>query len=79
MKKQSGRLHAEVRLRLSSTEPMLAAPSPKYVTVRSSVPECFCAHALPAAMGTPPPTMALVPSAPASNHCRCMEPPRPLQ
>ncbi len=29
MKKQSGRLHADVRLRLSSTEPMLAAPSPK--------------------------------------------------
>ena len=47
--------------------------------MRSSVPECFWAQALPAAIGTPPPTMALVPSAPASNHCRCMEPPRPLQ
>ena len=29
MKKQSGSSHADVRLRLSSTEPMLAAPSPK--------------------------------------------------
>ena len=61
---------------------MLTAPSPKYVTVRSlpSGPaECCCAQALPAAIGTPPPTMALVPSAPASSHCRCMEPPRPPQ
>ena len=45
----------------------------------SEVPECRCAQALPAAIGTPPPTMALVPSAPASNHCRCMDPPRPAQ
>ena len=79
MKKHSGSCHAAVRLRLSSTEPMLAAPSPKYVTVTSDVPECFCAQALPAAIGTPPPTIALVPSAPASNHCRCIEPPRPAQ
>ena len=58
---------------------MFAAPSPKYVTVMSEVPDCRCAQALPAAIGTPPPTMALVPSAPASNHCRCIEPPRPEQ
>src|SRR3984957_2876085 len=43
------------------------------------VPDWRCAHALPAAIGTPPPTIALVPSAPASNHCRCIEPPRPAQ
>ena len=36
-------------------------------------------HAKPAAWGTPPPTMALVPIAPASRHCRCIEPPRPRQ
>ena len=42
-------------------------------------PTCFCAQALPVAIGAPPPTIALVPSAPASNHCRCIEPPRPRQ
>ena len=30
-------------------------------------------------IATPPPTIALVPSAPASNHCRCIDPPRPAQ
>ena len=37
----------------------------------------FLAKALPAASGTPPPTMAFVPIAPASFHFRCMLPPRP--
>src|ERR1700689_3130133 len=58
---------------------MFPPPSPKYVPGMSEVPDRRCAQALPAAIGTPPPTMALVPSAPASNHCRCMEPPRPEQ
>ena len=40
-------------------------------------PACRCDHAKPAACGTPPPTMALVPMAPASFHCRCIDPPRP--
>ena len=39
MKKHSGSCQADVRLRLSSTDPMFAAPSPKYVTVISDVPE----------------------------------------
>ena len=40
-------------------------------------PEAAPAIAAPAANGTPPPTMALVPSAPASAQRRCIEPPRP--
>ena len=44
-----------------------------------SVCACRWAQAAPAANGTPPPTIALVPRAPASAHCKCMEPPRPLQ
>ena len=36
-------------------------------------------QATPAARGTPPPTMAFVPRAPASFQRKCMEPPRPLQ
>ena len=38
-----------------------------------------CAQALPGRHRHPPPTIALVPSAPASSHCRCIEPPRPRQ
>src|SRR5471030_2834447 len=75
MKKQIGRCQAEARLNVSRVEPMLTAPSPKYVTDTASVPACRLAHAKPAACGTPPPTMAFVPIAPASFHCRCMDPP----
>ena len=32
------------------------------------VKDLLCAHALPAASGTPPPTIAFVPSAPASKY-----------
>src|SRR6266702_282109 len=77
MKKHSGRPHAAARLNDSSVAPMLTAPSPKYVTATLSVPACRCAHAEPAANGTPPPTIAFVPMAPASRHRRCIEPPRP--
>jgi hypothetical protein len=35
-------------------------------------PPACAPRRIPAASGTPPPTMALVPIAPASCHCRCM-------
>src|SRR5664280_2591086 len=77
MKKQIGRCQAAARLNVSSVEPILTAPSPKYVTATALVPACRLAQANPAACGTPPPTMALVHMAPACFHCRCMDPPRP--
>jgi hypothetical protein len=76
-KKHTGSRHAAARLNDSSVEPMLVAPSPKYVTATASVPACRCANAEPSACGTPPPTIALVPIAPACFHCRCIDPPRP--
>ncbi len=77
MKKQIGRSQAPARFMVSRVEPMFVAPSPKYVTATASVCAWAWAQADPAASGTPPPTIALVPMAPASFHCRCMEPPRP--
>jgi hypothetical protein len=79
MKKHKGSFQAAARLNVSRTEPMFTAPSPKYVTVTASVPARRWLNAKPAACGTPPPTIALVPIAPAARHCRCIDPPRPRQ
>ena len=68
MKKASGNFQAAARFIVSRTEPILTAPSPKYETVMLSVSALRCAQALPAARGTPPPTIAFVPSAPASKY-----------
>jgi hypothetical protein len=64
---------------VSSTAPILTAPSPKKVTTMPPSPARCWAHAAPAAIGTPPPTIALVPRQPASGQRKCIEPPRPLQ
>ena len=79
MTKSKGSRQAALRFIVSRTAPMLTAPSPKKVTATSPVPARRCANAAPAASGTPPPTMALVPRTPASGHLRCIDPPRPLQ
>src|SRR5215470_17619489 len=47
-KKHKGSDHAAARLKLSSVDPMLIAPSPKNVKVTASVPAFLWAHADPA-------------------------------
>ena len=68
IKNAIGNFQAAAKFIVSRTEPILTAPSPKYETVKLFVSAFRCAHAFPAASGTPPPTIAFVPRAPASKY-----------
>ena len=73
----NGRSHSAARFIVSWNSPSATAPSPKKHAVTRSRPRSLSASASPAAIGRPPPTIALPPYTRVAASNRCIDPPRP--